>query len=85
MEKDKLTKVQFWIGTALRDELKEFAHGYNLATADLYKAGAIMLMNSLKHPDNVTLNIFTRTFKDLENKQLRKKILKHYQERGGKY
>jgi len=76
----KLVKVQFWISPELRTELNDFAHGLCLSTADLYKAGALMLKNSIEQGQRVTINMFTRSFKDFENTQIQKKILKAQRE-----
>lgn len=76
--KEKLVKVQFWVGENFREEMNNFAHGLNLATADLYKAGIILIKNLISKPGEVVLNLFTRSFKDLENSRIKKKILKEY-------
>jgi len=82
MKTEPLAKVQFWITPTLKQELNEFAHSLSLATADLYKAGATMLMQMLKTPSFVSLNLYTKTIKDLQRKQIQKDIRKAYQERG---
>lgn len=79
-EKEVLRKVQFWIGEDLKREIDDFAHGLNLTSADFYKAGAILLRNVITKPNEVTVNLFTRSFKDFENKEIQKKILKQYRE-----
>lgn len=79
-EKEKLKCVRFWIGENLKTELDNFAHGYTLSSADLYKAGAILLMNMMKNPPEINLNLFTRSFKDFENTQLKKKARKAFQD-----
>lgn len=78
VKKLKLTKVQFWIDTELKKELDMFAHGMSMATADLYKGGALMLKNMIERPPEVVLNLFTRSFKDLEESRMKKKILEAY-------
>ncbi len=78
--KVELVKVQFWIGKELKKEIDDFAHGLSLASADFYKGGALLLKNMIMQPPDVNLNIFTRSFKDFENTQLQKKILKSYKE-----
>ena len=79
-EKENLVKVQFWVDRATYALIKEFARTFPIAASDLYKGGAVMLMNCLSRPSEITLNLFTRSFKDLEKSQLQKKILKKYQE-----
>ena len=77
-EKPKLKKVTFWINEELKKEIDDFAHSLNLASADFYKGGAIMMKNLLERPPDMMLNLFTRSFKDLENKMVQKEILKAY-------
>lgn len=79
-EKERLIKVQFWVGENLKRELDGFAHGLKLSTSDLYKAGALMLKNMILQPPEITVNMFTRSFKDFENKQMQEKILKSYKQ-----
>lgn len=79
-EKEKLVSVRFWVGVRLKTELNDFAHSLNLATADLYKAGAILMKRLLENPGDIVLNLFTRSFKDFENTQLKKKTLKAFKE-----
>ena len=74
--KEGLTKVQFWCSREFRNEIIDFAHSYNLSASDLYKAGAMLIKKLLENPMKVELNLFTRTFKDMENSQVRKQILK---------
>jgi len=78
VEKEKLVKIQFWSGEKMRKEIKEFAHGIGLSASDFYKGGALLLINLLKNPSEVNLNLFTRSFKDFENNQIKKKIQKSF-------
>jgi len=79
-DKEPLKKVSFWINKDLKLEIDDFAHGLNMSSADFYKGGAILLKNLLKNVGEVNLNLFTRSFKDFENTQIQKKILKSYKE-----
>ena len=80
--KEKLVKVSFWAGEKMREEINEFAHGISLSASDFYKAGAILLKNLIEKGTEINLNIFTRSFKDFENRELQKKIQKAY--KGGR-
>lgn len=77
-DKEKLVPVRFWIGKDLKKEIDDFAHGLNLASSDFYKGGAVLLKKIFESPKDIVLNLFTRSFKDLENKEIQKKILKSY-------
>lgn len=75
---ENLVKVSFWMGQELKKEIDDFAHGLNLSSADFYKAGALLLKNSIQRPPEIVMNLFTRSFKDLEKSEVQKKILKGY-------
>ena len=76
--KHRLVRVSFWIDGDLREELNQFAKSISLSTSDLFKAGAIIMKNLIKGNPEINLNLFTRSFKDFENRQLQKKIQKAY-------
>lgn len=76
MKKPKLSKVQFWITDELKTEITQFAQGLSLSASDFYKAGALLLKNTLVNPINSSVNLFTKQFKDLENSELQKNIRK---------
>ncbi|KYK27417.1 hypothetical protein AYK26_06960 [Euryarchaeota archaeon SM23-78] len=79
-EKPELRKVQFWISKELKEEIDTFAHGLSMNSSDFYKGGALMMKKLLEKGGDITLNLFTRSFKDLEEKQVRKKILEAYKD-----
>jgi len=80
VEKEKLIKVQFWIGKSLKKEINDFAHGLNLAACDFYKGGAVLLKKLFENPAEISLNLFTRNFKDMEKSHIQKQILKTIKE-----
>jgi len=79
-EKRKLVKVQFWTNEEFRKEINDFAHSINLSGSDLYKAGAIMLKDIISGAREVNINLFTRSFKEFEDGQIKKKIQKAYKD-----
>lgn len=80
VNKPNMIRVNFWIDKELKKEIDAFARSHSISCADVYKAGALMLKNMILHPPEINLNIFTRSFKDFENKQMQKKIRKAYTE-----
>lgn len=76
VKKEKLAKVQFWIGKDLKKEIDDFAHNLTLAAADFYKGGAVLLKKLFINPAEININLFTRSFKDVEKSIINKQILK---------
>lgn len=76
MEKEEVRRVNFQIGSELKEEIENFAHSLNISSSDFYKAGAVLLKNLLEGKPEVTLNLFTKNFKDLERGRVKSDVWK---------